>query len=138
VRWQKKMVRATNATRGALLGDQVRVADTGLTRIIGLLGERALQSGDGLLILPSQGVHTWGMRFGIDVAVLDGDWKVIGIKHTLGPFRMTRFFWKAAAVLELPAGTLNSTSTALGDLIEFEAVAPAKALTEAVVGDRSV
>ena len=138
MRWQKKIVRATNATRGSLLGDRVRVADTGLTRIVGLLGERELQGGDGLLIVPSQGVHTWGMRFAIDVAVIDKDWKVIGISHTLRPFRMTGFFWRAAAVLELPAGTLNSASTVVGDLVEFGAVAPAMAHTEAVVSDRSV
>src|SRR5712671_1319586 len=132
------MVRATNATRGSLLGDRVRVADTGLTRIVGLLGERELRSGDGLLIVPSQGVHTWGMRFAIDVAVIDGDWKVIGTSQTLRPFRMTRFFWRAAAVLELPPGTLGSTSTVVGDLIEFAAVAPAKAHTEVVASDRSV
>lgn len=119
MRWQKKTVRATNATRGSLLGERVRVADTGLTRIIGLLGERELRQGDGLLIVPSQGVHTWGMAFAIDVAVVDGNWKVIGLSHALRPFRMTRLFWKGAAVLELPAGTLDSTSTSVGDLIEF-------------------
>ena len=119
MRWQKKTVRATNATRGSLLGERVRVADTGLTRIVGLLGERELQTGDGLLIVPSQGVHTWGMTFAIDVLVVDGDWNVIGMSHALRPFRMTRLFWKGAAVLELPAGTLNSSSTSVGDLIEF-------------------
>jgi uncharacterized membrane protein (UPF0127 family) len=138
VRWQKKIVRATNSTRGSLLGDRVRVADTGLTRIVGLLGERELQRGDGLLIVPSQGVHTWGMRFAIDVAVIDGDWKVIGISQTLRPFRMTRFFWKAAAVLELPPGTLTATSTVLGDVIEFVAAAPGVAQANGLASDRSV
>jgi uncharacterized protein len=122
VRWQKKTLQVTNATRGSVLGERVRVADTGLTRIVGLLGERDLQRGDGLLIVPSQGVHTWGMQFAIDVAVLDGGWKVIGINHALRPLRMTRLFWKGAAVLELPAGTLSSSSTSVGDLIEFGAV----------------
>ena len=118
-------MRATNATRGSLLGERIRVADTGLTRIVGLLGERELRRGDGLLIVPSQGIHTWGMSFPIDVAVLDREWKVIGINHALRPFRMTRFFWRAAAVLELPAGTLISSSTAVGDLIEFAAASAA-------------
>lgn len=127
MRWQKKTVRATNATRGSMLGERIRVADTGLTRIVGLLGERELQKGDGLLIVPSQGVHTWGMKFAIDIAVVDGDWKVIGLSHALRPFRMTRLFWKGAAVLELPAGTLSSTSTSLGDAIEFGTVASAVA-----------
>jgi len=124
MKWQKKTVRATNATRGSLIAETVRVADTGLTRIIGLLGESELLAGDGLLIVPSQGVHTWGMRFPIDVAVVDKDWRVIGINHHLRPFRITRLFWSGAAVLELPAGTLKSTSTSVGDMIEFAAAAP--------------
>ena len=122
MRWQKKAVRATNATRGTVVGQRVRVAETGLTRMVGLLGERDLQPGDGLLIVPSQGVHTLGMRFHIDIAVLDDDWKVIAIRRDMRPFRMTRMFWKAAAVLELPSGMLESTSTLVGDTIEFHRV----------------
>jgi len=98
------------------------VAETGLTRIVGLLGERELLPGDGLLIVPSQGVHTWGMHFPIDLAVLDGNWKVIAVKRGLRPLRMTRMFWKAAAVLELPCGILDSTSTSVGDTIKFDRV----------------
>ena len=90
--------------------------------MVGLLGERELLPGDGLLIVPSQGVHTWGMRFSIDIAVLDGDWKVVAIRRDIRPFRMTRMFWKAAAVLELPSGRLDSTSTFVGDTIEFDRV----------------
>lgn len=121
MRWQKKTVRVVNRTRGTVLGEQIRVADTTLTRIVGLLGERGLQPGDGLLIDPSQGVHTWGMRFPIDVVVLDDDLSAIGLRHCLGPFRMTRFFTKGAVVLELPPGTLAATSTSLGDAIEVGA-----------------
>ena len=67
------------------------------------------------------------MRFAIDVAVLDGEWKVIGIRHALRPFRTTRVFWGAAAVLELPSGTLSSSSTSVGDVIEFRAVSRERA-----------
>ena len=122
MRWQKKAVRATNATRGTVVGECIRVAETGLTRIVGLLGERELLPGDGLLIVPSQSVHTWGMQFPIDIAVLDRDWNVIAIRCDMRPFRMTRMFWKAAAVLELPSGRLDSTSTFVGDTIEFDRV----------------
>ncbi len=93
-----------------------------MTRIVGLLGERELQPGDGLLIVPSQGVHTLGMQFPIDIAVLDDDWRVIAMRRDMRPFRMTRMFWKAAAVLELPSGVLDSTSTRVGDAIEFDRV----------------
>ena len=119
MRWHNKTVRAVNSTRGTLVGESIRVADTGLTRIVGLLGERELLPGDGLLIVPSQGVHTLGMRFAIDVVVLDGAWNVIAIRRDMHPFRMTRVFWKAAAVLELRSGALDSSSTLVGDTIEF-------------------
>jgi len=99
------------------------VADTGLTQIVGLLGERELLPGDGLLIVPSQGVHTWGMLFPIDVIVLDGAWKVIGIRKELRPFRMTRLFWRAAGVLELRPGAVDSSGTCVGDTIEFSRIA---------------
>jgi uncharacterized membrane protein (UPF0127 family) len=119
VRWHKKVVSALNTTRGTVLGDQVRLAESGLTVIVGLLGERGLQRGDGLLIVPSQGVHTFGMLFTIDVIVLDNDWRVLAIRPDMRPFRMTRLYWKAAAVLELPAGTALATSTRVGDQLEF-------------------
>ena len=121
MRWHKKKLRVVNSTRGTLVGDSIRVAETGLTRIVGLLGERELPPGDGLLIVPSQGVHTLGMQFAIDVIFLDGQWNVIAIKRNLRPFRMTRVYWKAAAVLELRSGSLDSSSTSVGDTLELSA-----------------
>src|SRR2546421_12081515 len=97
MRWHKKTVRAVNSTRGTLVGESVRVADTGLTPVVGLLGERELLPGDGLLIVPSQGGHTLGMRFAIDVVVFDGGWNVIAIRRDIRPFRMTRVVLEAAA-----------------------------------------
>lgn len=122
MRWHKKIVRAVNRTRGTVLGERIRVADTALTRMVGLLGEHELPPGDGLLIDPSQGIHTWGMLFPIDVAVLDAGLHTIGMRRGMGPFRMTRLFFRAAAVLELPSGTLDATATSLGDEIEFSSV----------------
>jgi uncharacterized protein len=119
MRWHKKIVRAVNSTRGTLVGDSIRVAETGLSRIVGLLGERELLPGDGLLIVPSQGVHTLGMLFAIDVVILDGDWNVIAIKRDMRPFRIGRMFWKAAAVLELRPGAVESSSTLVGDTLDF-------------------
>lgn len=123
MRWHRKFVRAVNATRGTVLGERVRVADTGLSRIVGLLGERELTRGDGLLIVPSQGVHTWGMLFPIDVVVLDREWTVLAMRGRMRQFRMTRVFWRAAAVLELPAGMLEESSTSVGDTLNFDRAA---------------
>lgn len=120
MRWHRKVVRAVNATRGTVLGERVRVAETGLSRIVGLLGERELTRGDGLLIVPSQGVHTWGMMFPIDVVVLDNEWTVLALRRRMRQFRMTRVFWRAAAVLELPPGVLEESSTSVGDTLTFD------------------
>jgi len=122
MRFHNKIVRAVNATKGTVLGEGVRVADTGLSRMIGLLGERTLSPGDGLLIVPSQGVHTWGMMFPIDIVVLDREWNVLALRRRMRQFRMTRIFWRAAAVLELPSGMLDSTATAVGDALTFDRV----------------
>jgi uncharacterized membrane protein (UPF0127 family) len=119
MRWQKSRVRGVNSTRGTVVAESIRVAESGLARIVGLLGERDLAAGDGLLIVPSQGVHTCGMLFPIDIAVLDGEWNVIAVRRNLRPFRMTRLFWKAAAVLELRSGALASSGTSVGDALEF-------------------
>ena len=119
MRWHKKTLRAVNSTRGTVIGESIRIAESGLTQIVGLLGERDLQPGDGLLIVPSQGVHTVGMLFAIDIVVLDGEWNVIAVRRKLRPFRITRVFWKAAAVLELRSGTVDSSLTVVGDALEF-------------------
>jgi len=119
MRWHKKTLRAVNSTRGTVIGESIRIAESGLTRIVGLLGERDLQPGDGLLIVPSQGVHTVGMLFAIDIVILDGEWNVIAVRRKLRPFRITRVFWKAAAVLELRSGTVDSSRTVVGDALEF-------------------
>ena len=110
---------ARNLARGTILGDRIRVAESGLSRMVGLLGERQLAPGDGLLIVPSQGVHTLGMLFPIDVVVLDNDWKVIGLHKHMRPFLVTRIYFKAAAVLELPPGTVEHSDTRIGDNVEF-------------------
>ena len=122
MRWQKKTLRVVNSTRGTVVGESIRVAESGLTRMIGLLGESDLLPGDGLLIVPSQGVHTLGMLFAIDVVVLDGQWTVIAIRPRLRPFRMTPVFWKAAAILELRSGIVDSTGTSVGDSLQLSRV----------------
>ena len=87
--------------------------------MVGLLGRRHLPTGCGLLIVPSQALHTFGMAFPIDVAFLDKSYKVVGIRRAVRPNRLTRIFWTAHSVLELPAGRLDETSTAVGDVLKL-------------------
>ena len=123
-------LRVRNPARNTVLAGKVIVADTSLTRFIGLLSRRDLPAGEGLLIRPSNGVHTLGMRFSIDVLLLDRSDIVLAAYKVLRPFRVTRLNWRAAAALELPAGTISSSRTAIGDRLEFSPVDPTSALSE--------
>ena len=75
-------------TSGAVVGDQIRFANTALARLIGLLGATNLHPGEGLLLAPSSGVHTWGMSFPIDVIAMDRGWQVRRIWQHLPPRRI--------------------------------------------------
>jgi uncharacterized membrane protein (UPF0127 family) len=108
-------VEVANVTRGTVLGSQIRVADTALTRLVGLLGDSELAPGTGLLIEPSSGVHTFGMRFPIDVVALDRQGCVRGVWEGLGPFRIAAVGLKVHKVLELPVGAIRQSQTQVND-----------------------
>ena len=108
-----------NRDRGALLAANVCVADTPRSRRVGLLRHERLPQGEGLWIFPTQAIHTFGMRFPIDVAFLDSAFWVKRIYHGLAPYRLTSFVWGAQSVLELPSGSLASTGTMAGDQLQF-------------------
>ena len=74
-------VRVCNATKGTVLGERVAVAETSVRRMIGLLGKSGLDAGTGLLINPSQAVHTFGMRFPIDVVFVDKKHRVVSVSR---------------------------------------------------------
>ena len=78
-----------------------------------------LQPGEGLWIFPTQAIHTFGMKFPIDVVFLDSKLRVKRIYHRMPPRRLTTFVWRAKSVLELPSGSVASSGTAVGDQLQF-------------------
>jgi uncharacterized membrane protein (UPF0127 family) len=111
---------ARNASLGTVIADKVGVADSRATRAVGLLSRSGLAPGEALWIVPSRGVHTWGMRFTIDVVALDEAGTVIDCVPNMGPWRMRLPKKGTAGVLELPAGTLAASHTSLGHRIVLE------------------
>jgi uncharacterized protein len=108
-----------NRNRGTLLASDVRLADTPRSRRTGLLKRDGLDAGEGLWIFPTQAIHTFGMRFPIDVVFLDRCLRVKRTYQALPPWRLTTFVWGARSVLELPSGSLAGTGTKVGDQLEF-------------------
>jgi hypothetical protein len=118
-------VRAENVTRGATLATRVTVADRPGARLRGLIGRPPLAAGEGLLLEPCSGIHTFFMGFAIDAVFLDAAGVVVAALGPVRPWRLTRIYPSATAVLELPAGTVAASGTAVGDRIEFAAAAQA-------------
>jgi uncharacterized membrane protein (UPF0127 family) len=110
-----RIVTILDRTSGALVGTRIRVADTALSRLIGLLGTTELQPGSGLLLVPSSGIHTLGMRFPLDVLALDRHMRACRAWENLQPGRVTLPSWGTHSVLELPAGTVSRSGIAVGD-----------------------
>jgi uncharacterized protein len=113
-----------NRTREIFVATNAIVANTYWRALIGLLGKtkKWAQPGQGLLITPSQGVHTIGMMFPIDLIFLDKDKKVVHLEEHVRPFRVSKISLKATSVLELPTHTIFRTGTQLGDFLEISAI----------------
>jgi uncharacterized membrane protein (UPF0127 family) len=115
---------AFNRDKQVPLASELELAGSSWVRMKGLLGRNAgdFTDGKGLWIVPSQGVHTIGMSFPIDVLYLDSGSRVIHLRHRMGPFRIGALKLKARSVIELPAGTLARTRTSIGDVVEISEV----------------
>lgn len=107
-----------NVTRASLLGDAIDVADNPAKRATGLLKHRGLERGQGLWIVPCEGIHTFFMKFAIDVVYIDRKRRVRKVVRALGPWKLSVCLL-AHSVIELPPGAIDETQTQKGDQLEF-------------------
>ena len=108
-----------NLTRNAILGEDVDVADTSEKRRTGLLKHSGLGPGEGLWIKPCESVHTFFMKFAIDLVYIDKKQKVRKARKAVPPWRLSACL-SAHSILELPAGTIERTGTQAGDELSIE------------------
>lgn len=111
---------ARDVENGLIVANRVTVASRRLERAVGLLGRSRLETGEALWITPCHGVHTWFMRFTIDVIALDVDGVIVDAVAMLKPWRMRLPRPGAHSVLELPAGTLLTTPVKVGHRIQIQ------------------
>jgi uncharacterized membrane protein (UPF0127 family) len=112
-------LRVTNPSRNCILADRADIADNSAKRRTGLLKHTSLEPGEGLWIAPCEGVHTFAMKFPIDVLFLNRKKKILKIRPKMVRGRIS-FHLLAHSVLELPSGTVEKTGTKVGDQLEFE------------------
>ena len=110
-------MKITNKTKGIALAENAAVAGTPLARMIGLLGRRKFEEGEALIIKPCNSIHTFFMRFPIDTVFVDSHNIVTKTICNMRPFRISGIYFNALFTIELPAGTLEKTSTQTGDYL---------------------
>lgn len=111
-----------NQTRECFLSLGVTPADTITARLKGLIGKLKLKLDEGLWVVPSQGVHTLGVLFPLDLIYLNESHQVIHVIEHFPKFRIAPLRIKAASVLELPTHTIYSSQTQPGDQLIICAV----------------
>jgi uncharacterized membrane protein (UPF0127 family) len=95
-------IRFQGLERAEILGFEVPVATSRLSRLLGLALLGRVRAGPGLLIPRCRSVHTFGMRFRLDVLFLDAEGRVIDLRRAVPPWRLLRCAG-AMAALELPS-----------------------------------
>ena len=101
-----------------ILARDLRPARRARDRMRGLLGSDGLPTGTGILLEPARQVHTFGMRYPIDVVFCDASWRVLRVARSLAPNRITRLVLKARLAIELPKGAAEQVQ--IGDLLSVD------------------
>lgn len=112
-------VKVINVSKSSVLADNAKIAGSFLTRLVGLLNRSCLNKGEALILSPSNSIHTFFMRFAIDVIFLDRNSRVTRKLPSLKPWRFSGVYLNAKSVVELPPGIIESTSTQEGDTISI-------------------
>ncbi|MDP9233235.1 MAG: DUF192 domain-containing protein, partial [Actinomycetota bacterium] len=89
-----------------VVASEVRWARSALGRARGLMGQSAMPPGTAMVFEPARQIHTFGMKFPLDVVFCDRTWKVLHVVRSMAPARMTRVVWRARYVLELRGDSL--------------------------------
>lgn len=112
-------MKLTNITKNTILAEDAVVAKSFLARMRGLLGKKVFKQNQALIITPCNSVHTFFMHFPIDILFVGKDNCVLAVIEALKPYRFSKIYPNAYFVIELPAGAIKATSTAVPDKIGF-------------------
>ena len=114
-------MRVENQTRGQLLIVHGELAGTFWARFRGLMGRSSLREGEGLVLKGDKSIHTFFMRFPIDVVYADQEGRVVRVDSAMVPNRIGPIVLEAAYILELPVGVIHATGTTVGDQLIIQA-----------------
>jgi uncharacterized protein len=105
-----------NHRHGGVVAQTILPAFDSSSRRRGLLGRDAMPADCALIIAPSNAIHTFFMRFAIDVAFVARDGRVLSVRRGLPPRRIAAA-WRGFAVVELASGALDRADVRPGDTL---------------------
>lgn len=108
-----------NKTKQTTLGENIRAANTFLTRLKGLMFKKHINPGEGLYIYPCKGIHTFFMGFPIDVIFINNRKQVVYLINKMKPWALSPVIREAHGVLELPENSIINKNIEIGDSLEF-------------------
>jgi uncharacterized membrane protein (UPF0127 family) len=106
-----------NVSTGEILAERAMVAETVFSRFMGLQGKPALPEGGGLILMPTNAIHTLFMMMPIDAVFVNQAGKVLRIGRRLHPWRLGPIVPHALYCIELPAE--KAAATSVGHTIEL-------------------
>lgn len=113
-------MKVVNETRSSVIAENATLADTFVSRMVGLLKHTHLNRGEGLIITHCNSIHMFFMRFAIDVIFIDKSNKVVGVVPNILPNRLSKIYFSAVKAIELPVGVIEESQTALGDSLSIQ------------------
>lgn len=109
-----------NSTQNNLIADDIKVAENFFTRSIGLLSKKSLSGNEGLIIKPCCSIHTFFMKFDIDVLFVNKQNKIIALYENVKPWRILPIHLRSYYVIELPSGSIMNKNIQKNDIVALK------------------
>lgn len=104
-----------NVTKNTVIAQKAKMADTFLSRMVGLLNRESISPEEALIITRCQSIHMFFMRFSIDVIFVDKNDVVVGLIERIRPFQLSPIFFRSSYVIEMAEGSISRVKVSLGD-----------------------
>lgn len=109
-----------NSSKNNLIADDVKAAQNFFTRSFGLLLRKSISESEGLIIKPCCSIHTFFMRFNIDVLFVNKQNQIVALYENVKPYRILPIHLNSYYVIELASGSISSKNIEKGNLINIE------------------
>lgn len=106
-----------NSSKNNLIADDVKAAQNFFARSFGLLSRKSISDGEGLIIKPCCSIHTFFMKFSIDVLFIERNGNIIALYQNVQPWRILPIHLNSHYVIELASGTICAKNIEKGNLI---------------------